>query len=140
MSVTHSLDSLSADEIVLASAAIRRARKSGLFFRNIFNLEPPKAQLIPHLDAEHAGSLCADTPRPPRRARAQYGVIEHDGGRSYMESTKTWLQAKRPTSDASTQNNEPHPPSTSSQSLLTMLSPAARRGGDGTSTWLGGDH
>lgn len=137
MSVKHSLDSLSAHEIVLASAAIRRARKSGLFFRNIFNLEPPKAQLIPYLDAEHAGTLCADTPRPPRRARAQYGVIEHDGSRSYMEST---IDLVTSTSGASTQNNEPHPPSTSSQSLLTMLSPAARRGGDGTSTWLGGDH
>lgn len=61
MSVKHSLDSLSAHEIVLASAASRRARKSGLFFRNIFNLEPPKAQLIPHLDAEHAGTLCLST-------------------------------------------------------------------------------
>ncbi|KAG8415846.1 hypothetical protein J3459_014006 [Metarhizium acridum] len=87
MSVKHPLDLLSADEIRIASAAIRRARKSPLFFRNIFNLEPPKAQLIPFLDTEHAGTLCAGTPRPPRRARAQYDVIEHDGNRYYMEST-----------------------------------------------------
>ncbi|KAF5132863.1 Copper amine oxidase 1 [Metarhizium anisopliae] len=68
MGVKHPLDSLSADEI--APARLLDAR----------------AQLIPHLDAEHAGTLCADTPRPPRRARAQYDVIEHDGSRSYMES------------------------------------------------------
>ncbi|KID85225.1 copper amine oxidase 1 [Metarhizium guizhouense ARSEF 977] len=45
------------------------------------------AQLILYLDAEHAGTPCADNPRPLRHAHAQYDVIEHDGNRYYMEST-----------------------------------------------------
>lgn len=86
--IKHPLDQLSEDEIRTASAVVRQARNTPLLvFRNVFNLEPPKADLIPYLDVERAGTLCGDTPRPPRRARAQYDVIEHDGTRYYMEST-----------------------------------------------------
>ncbi|OAA57841.1 copper amine oxidase 1 [Akanthomyces lecanii RCEF 1005] len=84
---THPLDSLSVDEIRIASGAVRRARKTPLVFRNVFNIEPPKVELLPFLDAERAGFPDPDTPRPPRRACAQYDVIETDGDRYYMEST-----------------------------------------------------
>ncbi|TQV92114.1 copper amine oxidase 1 [Cordyceps javanica] len=83
----HPLDSLSCDEIRIASNAVRLARKTPLFFRNVFNLEPPKIELVPFLEAERAGFPNPDTPRPPRRACAQYDVIENDGKRYYMEST-----------------------------------------------------
>ncbi|OAA52941.1 copper amine oxidase 1 [Cordyceps fumosorosea ARSEF 2679] len=85
---THSLAALSSDEIRLVSSIIRHARKRPLFLRNVFNLEPPKREMLPYLDAERAGfpDPAASTP-PPRRARAQYDMIEEDGSRSYMEST-----------------------------------------------------
>ena len=82
----HPLDQLSADEVGVARQAILDARKAAIFFRNTFTVEPAKAGLVKFLDAEHAGTLSADTPRPPRQARVQYDVISEDRSHEYMES------------------------------------------------------
>ncbi|KIX99174.1 uncharacterized protein Z520_04750 [Fonsecaea multimorphosa CBS 102226] len=86
MTYKHPLDQLSADEVNVARQAVLDARKAAIIFRNIFTVEPPKAQLIKFLAAEHAGTLCSDTPRPPRQARVQYDVVFEDRRHEYMES------------------------------------------------------
>lgn len=55
-------------------------------FREIYLLEPPKAQLKEFLALEHAGRLSPTTPRPPRMALCQYDVIGSDRIPSYQES------------------------------------------------------
>jgi primary-amine oxidase len=82
----HPLDQLSADEVGIARQAILDARKAAILFRNIFTAEPPKAELVKFLNAEHAGTLSADTPRPARQARVQYDVVFDDRSHEYMES------------------------------------------------------
>lgn len=82
----HPLDQLSADEVDVAREVVLKARQAPLLFRNVFAAEPPKAQLVKFLNAEHAGTLSADTPRPPRQARLQYDVIREDKNHQYMES------------------------------------------------------
>jgi primary-amine oxidase len=82
----HPLDQLSNDEVDIAREVILKARQSLILFRNVFTIEPPKAQMIKFLTAEHAGTLSADTPRPPRQARVQYDVISQDKSHQYMES------------------------------------------------------
>ncbi|KAJ9638621.1 hypothetical protein H2204_004097 [Knufia peltigerae] len=82
----HPLDQLSGDEVKIARQAVLDARKHAILFRNIYAVEPPKAELVDFLNAEHAGELTANTPRPPRQARAQYDVIYEKGHHEYMES------------------------------------------------------
>lgn len=86
LSVKHPLDQLSGDEVDIARQAVLDARKTAILFRNIFAVEPPKAELVKFLNAEHAGSLSPDTPRPARQARVQYDVVFEDRSHEYMES------------------------------------------------------
>ena len=86
-SIPHPLDQLSRHEIDGAREAILKARgKSLILFRDIFAQEPPKAELVPFLQAEHSGTLTSSTPRPARQARVQYDLIYDDKSHDYMES------------------------------------------------------
>ncbi|PHH84444.1 hypothetical protein CDD83_1934 [Cordyceps sp. RAO-2017] len=49
-----------------------------LFFRSVYLEEPRKADLVPYLEAEHAGRLTEQTQRPPRMARVEYDVLAPD--------------------------------------------------------------
>ena len=82
----HPLDQLTAEEVSVARQAILDARKAAVLFRNTFAVEPAKAELVKFLNAEHAGTLSADTPRPAREARVQYDVVSKDRSHEYMES------------------------------------------------------
>ncbi|KAI1614785.1 primary-amine oxidase [Exophiala viscosa] len=82
----HPLDQLSGDEVKVVRQAVINARKAAILFRNVYTFEPAKAELVKFLNAEHAGTLSAETPRPPRQARAQYDVVYEDGSHEYMES------------------------------------------------------
>jgi primary-amine oxidase len=82
----HPFDQLSEDEVEIARDVILKARGTMIMFRNTFTVEPPKSQMVKFLAAEHAGTLSADTPRPPRQARVQYDTIAQDKTHQYMES------------------------------------------------------
>lgn len=82
----HPLDQLSGDEVKITRQAVLDARKAAIVFRNVYTAEPAKVELVGFLNAEHAGTLTADTPRPPRQARAQYDVVYDDRSHEYMES------------------------------------------------------
>ncbi|KAG9771321.1 Copper amine oxidase 1 [Exophiala dermatitidis] len=82
----HPFDQLSSEEIEIARQAVLDARKSVILFRNIYTVEPPKAQVVKFLEAEHAGTLSPDTPRPARQARVQYDVVYDDRSHEYLES------------------------------------------------------
>lgn len=71
----HPLSQLSADEFRKARDIVKdlHGPDTSIFFRAISLSEPSKAELIPYLEAEHAGSLTDDTVRPPRLA-----LVEHD--------------------------------------------------------------
>lgn len=72
----HPLSALTADEVRQARDVILKLHPSSVIdFRVIYLLEPPKADVVRFLDAEHAGTLTADTPRPPRLAQLNYDVI-----------------------------------------------------------------
>ena len=83
----------SARDVVLAAHG---AHPSALLFRTVQLEEPPKAELIPYLVAEHAGELSGATPRPPRRARVQYDVItaREDGSSSVYKYTQSVVDLK----------------------------------------------
>jgi primary-amine oxidase len=71
----HPLAQLSADEFRRARDIVRglHGADTSIFFRAVSLSEPAKTDLIPFLEAEHAGALTAETPRPPRLA-----LVEHD--------------------------------------------------------------
>lgn len=73
-----------------AVLAVHGTHPSALLFRTVQLEEPPKAELVPFLIAEHAGELTETTPRPPRRARVQYDVISarQDGNGSVYKYTQ----------------------------------------------------
>lgn len=77
----HPLSALTADEVRQARDVILKLHPSSVIdFRVIYLLEPPKADVVRFLDAEHAGTLTADTPRPPRLAQLNYDVIGGSNG------------------------------------------------------------
>ncbi|GKT42723.1 copper amine oxidase 1 [Colletotrichum spaethianum] len=84
----HPLTALSEDEFKIARDVVTKLHASdfSLFFRAIFLQEPKKAELVPFLQAEHAGSITDATPRPPRRARLQYDVIKPGKLPEYTQS------------------------------------------------------
>lgn len=82
----HPLEQISREEVYTARNAILKLHKTAIYFRSISAVEPPKAQLVPYLAAEHAGTLSHGSARPPRQARVQYDVVHRDGGHEYMAS------------------------------------------------------
>lgn len=95
----HPLAPLSDPEFRSARDAVLAAygtHPSALLFRTVQLEEPPKADLVPFLVAEHAGELTGTTPRPPRRARVQYDVIaaREDGNGSVYKYTQSVIDLK----------------------------------------------
>ena len=85
--VPHPLAILSAEETNIARDVVVACHPDTVIdFREIYLLEPPKAQLREFLALEHAGRLSPTTPRPPRMALCQYDVIGCDRIPSYQES------------------------------------------------------
>ena len=74
----HPLADLSGAEFTKARDAIVKVYKAdqSLFFRSIYRWEPAKDELLPFLEAEHAGTLSDATPRPARIAAVEYEVID----------------------------------------------------------------
>ncbi|GAO14022.1 uncharacterized protein UV8b_01895 [Ustilaginoidea virens] len=72
----HPLSQLSAEEFTRARDIVVKLYASAqtLYFRQICREEPTKESLIPYLEAEHAGTLTAETPRPARHARVEYDL------------------------------------------------------------------
>lgn len=73
----HPLAELSQPEFLAARDAIIKIHGADqpLFFRAIYAQEPAKAELLPFLEAEHAGTLTDATPRPTRTAAVEYDVL-----------------------------------------------------------------
>lgn len=87
IAIPHPLSALSADEALKARNVILKLHPSTVVdFRVIYLLEPPKADVVKFLEAEHAGTLTAETPRPPRLAQLKYDVIGGDKPTQYHES------------------------------------------------------
>ncbi|TVY30176.1 Copper amine oxidase [Lachnellula hyalina] len=86
--IPHPLDQLTVTEVNLAREAILKARGNtvAVHFRSIFLEEPPKKQLSQFLELEHSGKVSLQTPRPARRATAQYDVVYGDKNHEYTES------------------------------------------------------
>jgi primary-amine oxidase len=73
----HPLSPLSIAEAELARDLIKAHHRGTLLhFRLIELQEPPKAQLVPFLELEHAGKLTATTERPDRLAQVHYNHVE----------------------------------------------------------------
>lgn len=89
----HPLDILTLDETNHARDIVASLHQdSVLSFREIYLEEPPKAQLIEFLAAEHAGKTI--TP-PARTALVQYDVIGSDRIPRYNEAVVDLDQSKR---------------------------------------------
>lgn len=76
----HPLASLSEAEYLKALETVRKyhGADTSLYFRAIHLQEPNKADLIPFLEAEHAGSLTEETKRPARQAAVEHDVRKVD--------------------------------------------------------------
>lgn len=76
----HPLSQLSAAEFTQARDIITKTHgpEATIFFRSIFLNEPKKADLIPYLEAEHAGILTDSFQRPPRCAALEYDIVTSD--------------------------------------------------------------
>jgi primary-amine oxidase len=83
----HPLDMLSLSEVEMARQVIIDANRNKVIdFREIFLQEPPKEELKPFLDLEHAGHLNANTPRPARLAKVQCDVFGSNKVPEFHES------------------------------------------------------
>ncbi|KAI9044830.1 putative copper amine oxidase [Aspergillus affinis] len=83
----HPLAILSEEETNIARDVVVASHPDSVIdFREIYLLEPPKAQLRDFLALEHAGRLSPTTPHPPRMALCQYDVIGSDRIPLYQES------------------------------------------------------
>ncbi len=93
----HPLGQLTINETKIARGIILNARGNSIIeFRAIALEEPPKAEVLAFLDAEHSGSLNSRTRRPARLARVQYDVVHADKSHEYTESVVD-LDARRET-------------------------------------------
>ncbi|KAH6681746.1 copper amine oxidase-like protein [Halenospora varia] len=91
----HPLEQLSVAESHVARDVVLGAHgKSVIDFRTISLDEPAKAILVPFLDAENAGTLRADTPRPPRLARVAYDVAKENKVYEFYETVVDVKQGK----------------------------------------------
>lgn len=83
----HPLTILSEQETNIARNVIVAAYPGKVIdFREIYLLEPPKAQLKEYLALEHSARLSPTSPRPPRLALCQYDVVGPDRVPEYHES------------------------------------------------------
>lgn len=86
----HPLTALTIDETNVARDVIINSHPgASIYFRIISLLEPPKAEVIKFLDAEHSGQLSQDTPRPARVAEVKYDAIE--AGSKVPVYTESWV-------------------------------------------------
>ncbi|TWU72970.1 hypothetical protein ED733_003858 [Metarhizium rileyi] len=86
----HPLAQLSADEFTKARDVViqQHGGSQTVYFRQISLEEPAKQSLIPYLEAEHAGRLTPDTPRPARQAHVEYDLIKaerHEAVRAVVD-------------------------------------------------------
>ncbi|KAI5457652.1 copper amine oxidase [Mariannaea sp. PMI_226] len=88
MAFPHPLSQLNLDETNQARDIVLGLHPGTVInFRTVYLLEPPKAEVLPFLDLEHAGKVTESTPRPPRLAQARYDVIKPGSKRpEYHES------------------------------------------------------
>lgn len=76
MAPVHPLKDLSADEVTQTRDILRSANTGkSILFRQLGLQEPPKAELLEFLEAEHAGQPLDSLPRPPRVAKCCYDVL-----------------------------------------------------------------
>ncbi|KAL0937271.1 copper amine oxidase [Colletotrichum truncatum] len=88
MAPPHPLAPLSEGEFKQARDIVTRLYNNDVtfYFRSVYLQEPKKAELIPFLQAEHAGQVTDSTSRPPRRARVQYDVVGKSKLPEYTQS------------------------------------------------------
>jgi primary-amine oxidase len=92
----HPLAILSLDETNQARDVILEAHPgASIYFRNIYLLEPPKAELLKFLDAEHSGQLSSSTPRPARLAEVKYDAIERGSKVPVYQEASVDINAKK---------------------------------------------
>jgi primary-amine oxidase len=84
----HPLEPLSVAESAKARQAIVSAWGVDVLiqFRSIALDEPVKEELVMFLEAEHAGTVSSETPRPARLAMVQYDVVQNDKSHEYTQS------------------------------------------------------
>jgi primary-amine oxidase len=88
MAIPHPLSHLSLNETNQARDIVLGLHPGTVLnFRTVYLHEPPKAEVLPFLDLEHAGKVTESTPRPSRLAQARYDVIKPGSKRpEYHES------------------------------------------------------
>ncbi|KAG9233595.1 copper amine oxidase-like protein [Amylocarpus encephaloides] len=85
--VPHPLEQLSIGEANRArDIVLQKHVRTVVDFRTVSLEEPLKAQLQPYLDAENAGTLSSNTPRPARQARIAYDVVSENKRFDFYES------------------------------------------------------
>ena len=94
--IPHPLSDLSVEETNKARDLVLELHPGAVIdFRSIYLLEPPKADVVPFLELEHAGKLTWSTPRPPRLAQVKYDVIGGQKAAEYHESVINLGAARR---------------------------------------------
>ncbi|GJN68177.1 copper amine oxidase 1 [Purpureocillium lilacinum] len=94
--VPHPLSDLTVAEINRARDIVLGLHPGSVIdFRSIYLLEPPKSEVVPFLDLEHAGKLKASTPRPARLAQVRYDIIGGAKAAEYHESVIDVSSSKR---------------------------------------------
>ncbi|KAG6000816.1 hypothetical protein E4U21_004959 [Claviceps maximensis] len=97
----HPLTQLSVDEFTRARDIIVKLYGSSqsIFFRQISLEEPEKDSLVPFLEAEHAGRVTPETPRPARQARVEYDLIKPGKRNVVVRSVVNLASSKVTSSD-----------------------------------------
>ena len=86
-SLPHPLSDLTVAEVNAARDLVLSLHPGTVVdFRSIYLFEPPKAEVIPFIEAEHSGHLTPSTPRPRRLAQVRYDVIGNSKAPTYHES------------------------------------------------------
>lgn len=93
--IPHPFSDLTVDETTQARDLVLELHPGTVIdFRAIYLLEPPKVDVTPFLELEHAGRLTAATPRPARLAQVRYDVIGGSKTHEYHESVIDLRAAK----------------------------------------------
>jgi primary-amine oxidase len=96
----HALEPISGDEITRAADVVRSVwpPQTDLHFKAITLLEPPKAEVIPYLEAEHSGR---SLPYIARKAFINYylrntvGVVSYAKGHQLIEKVESISRGDR---------------------------------------------